>query len=132
MTQPFVFTLMDWIEAQCPSLGVPTPALEWLTPTGVSLAIRANSEPTVQKSYINGSREWRMGFDVLAQGAVKDRLPILTNLNTLTTLLLSLDNTEIGDDVKVRRAETTTPALEMQTDSLMLRYRMSVTMFYKD
>ena len=131
MTQPFTFTLMDWLETNCPLAGITTPKLEWLAPKGTSYSVVQLDEPKVEKSYINGSRQFRIGFDFVAQGTWQNRLTLIEQLTKLSALLETMRSTEIGDDVLVQKVETTTPSLRAQTENGVVRYGFSATMIYK-
>ena len=132
MTKPFTFTLMDWLETNCPLASIETPKLEWLEPSGSSLSVVQLDEPKVEKSYINGSSQYRTGYDFIAQGNWQSRLILIEQLSKLSVLLGSLRGTVIGDDVVVQKVEATTPSLRAQTENGIIRYGFSVTIIYKD
>lgn len=132
MTQPFTFTMMEWLEANCPLLSLPTPKLEWLEPEGASYSLVQVDEQKVEKTYINGSRQYRCRYDLLAQGNAEDRLTLIQNMDGIQRMLQSLPDTTIGDDVTIRKVETTTPSLRTQTENGVVRYGFSATIVYKD
>lgn len=131
MSRPAVFSVMEYLEAVCPTLPAPTPQLEWLEPDGLSVALIQTTEPKVVKTYINGSTECRLAFDIVAQGKTTDRLNILTYLFKYMRLFEVMDNLEAGT-ITIKRAETTTPSLRAQTEDLTVRYAISVTINYKE
>lgn len=132
--RPFVFSLMEWLEAECIELDMPKPALEWLEPTGYSIAVVPVDAPAVEKSYINGSVQERMQLEVIAQGDVADRLDVLEDMNRLLGAFHDLVGRSLsgdGDWISVRKVEATTPSLREQTEGLVLRYGFSVTIVYR-
>lgn len=132
MTRPFTFTLMDYLEARCSELGLKVPDLEWLTPEGYSIAVIQNDAPSIEKSYINGSNQYRCQYEIIAQGSTAERLTILEDMQLLATVFNGMVGNDIGDGTAVRKVELTTPSLREQTDSLHLRYGFAVTIVYKD
>ena len=131
MRRPIIFAVMDYLEAKCPELGIPIPKLEWLEMEGISLAVVQRDQPTIEKAYINGVKEYRIGFDVLEQAKVSDRLEVIQHLTKLESLFEDIDNTDLGNGITARKAETTTPSLDAQTENLRLRYRFNVTLFVR-
>lgn len=132
MTRPFTFTMMEWLELACPSAGVAVPELEWLQPDGTGYSIVQLDEPKVEKSYINGSRQYRIGYDLIAQGNWQVRLTLLDQLSKLSTLIEGMRGEEIGDGITVQKVEATTPSLRAQTENGIIRYGFSVTIIFKD
>ena len=132
MTQPFTFTLMSWLETNCPLVGISTPSLEWLNPKGTSYSVVQLDEPKVDKSYINGSKQYRIGYDFVAQGDWQERLTLIQALSKLSTLLDTMRGTVVGDNVTVQKVEATTPSLRAQTENGVIRYGFSATIVYKD
>lgn len=132
MTRPFTFTLMEWLEANCPQAGIETPNLEWLNPTGTSYSTVQLDEPKVEKSYINGSRQYRVGYDFIAQGEWQNRLSLIENLSKLSALLDTMRGSEIGDGITVQKVEATTPSLRAQAENGIIRYGFSATIIFKD
>lgn len=132
MNKPFTFTLMEHLEERCKEMGIIVPYLEWLNPDGYSVSIVQNDAPSVEKSYINGSRQYRTQIEVLAQGTADRRLAILEDLQTFMQILNGMAGLDIGDGVKVLKVELTTPSLREQTESLIIRYGFSATIVYKD
>lgn len=132
MTQPFTFTLMSWLETNCPLMGISTPSLEWLNPKGTSYSVVQLDEPKVEKSYINGSKQYRIGYDFVAQGDWQERLTLIQALSKLSTLLDTMRGTVVGDNVTVQKVEATTPSLRAQTENGVIRYGFSATIVYKD
>jgi len=132
MTQPFTFTLMSWLETNCPLVGISTPSLEWLNPKGTSYSVVQLDEPKVEKSYINGSKQYRIGYDFVAQGDWQERLTLIQALSKLSTLLDTMRGTVVGDNVTVQKVEATTPSLRAQTENGVIRYGFSATIVYKD
>ena len=133
MTQPFTFTMMTYLETKCPLLSLPTPMLEWLEPTEKSTSLVQLEEQTVEKTYINGSKQYRIRFDIITQGNAVDRLTMISDMTGLQQLFQSLPNeTSFGDGVTIRKVETTTPSLRAQTENGVIRYGFSATIVYKD
>lgn len=132
MTQPFTFTMMEYLETECPLRSLPTPMLEWLEPTEKSTSLVQLEEQTVEKTYINGSKQYRIRFDIITQGNAVDRLTMISDMAGLQQLFQSLPDVTIGDDVTIRKVETTTPSLRAQTDNGVIRYGFSATIIYKD
>lgn len=127
MNKPAVFTFMEYLENVCPAYGIPTPQLEWLEPKGLSIALVQTDQPTVEKSYINGTKQYRIGFNIIAQGTTKDRLELITFETKLISIFEGMVGLDIGDGLIVRKVETTTPSLEAQSENLIVRYQFSVT-----
>lgn len=133
MTQPFTFTMMEYLETECPLRSLPTPMLEWLEPTEKSTSLVQLEEQTVEKTYINGSKQYRMRFDIITQGNAVDRLTMISDMAGLQQLFQSLPNeTSFGDGLTIRKVETTTPSLRAQTENGVIRYGFSATIVYKD
>ena len=132
MTKPFTFTLMEWLEANCPTANIETPSLEWLNPSGTGYSVVQLDEPKVEKSYINGSRQYRVGYDFVAQGDWQNRLTLIEQLSQLSALLDSMRGTVIGDDITVQKVEATTPSLRAQAENGIIRYGFSATIIFKD
>ena len=132
MTQPFTFTMMDYLETNCPLLNLPTPRLEWLEPSETCVSLVQLDEQTVEKTYINGSRQYRIRYDLVVQGNVIDRLTMISDMTGYQHLFQTLPSVEIGDGVTIKRVETTTPSLRSQTENGVVRYGLSVTIIYKD
>lgn len=132
MTKPFVFTLMDYMETKCDALNLTPPSLEWLAPEGYSVAIVQNDSQAVEKTYINGSNQYRTKVEVFFQGKVSERLTILREIRSYIGVFDGMVGQTIGDGVTIRKVETTTPSLREQTEKLILRYGFSVTIVYKD
>ena len=132
MTQPFTFTLMDWLETECPLRNLTCPQLEWLETQGTSVSLVQMDEPTVEKSYINGSKQYREGYEIIAQGEREARLDLIRLMVSLVDLFLSLRGVAIGDGVTVTMVETTTPSLRAQTENGVIRYGFTVTIIYRD
>lgn len=132
MTKPFTFTFMEWLETNCPLNGIPTPSLEWLKPSDNSYSVIQLDEPKVEKSYINGSKQYRIGYDLVAQGDWRERLSLIQNLSKLSTLLDSMRGTEVGDGIIVQKVEATTPSLRAQSENGVIRYGFSATIIFKD
>lgn len=132
MTRPFTFTMMEWLEVFCPLSEVVVPELEWLPPEGTGYSIVQLDEPKVEKSYINGSKQYRIGYDLIAQGNWQVRLTLLDQLSKLSTLIEGMRGEEIGDGITVQKVEATTPSLRAQTENGIIRYGFSVTIIFKD
>ena len=132
MTQPFTFTLMSWLETNCALAGIPVPKLEWLEPKGTSYSVVQLDEPKVEKSYINGSKQYRIGYDFVAQGSWQSRLTLIQNQTKLSALLETMRTKVVGDNVTVQKVEATTPSLRAQTENGIVRYGFSATIIYKD
>lgn len=132
MTRPFTFTMMEWLEVFCPLSEVVVPELEWLPPEGTGYSLIQLDEPKVEKSYINGSKQYRIGYDLIAQGNWQVRLTLLDQLSKLSTLIEGMRNKEIGDGITIQKVEATTPSLRAQTENGIIRYGFSVTIIYKD
>ena len=132
MTQPFTFTLMGYLETASSTLKMTTPQLEWLEPNGTSVSVVQTDEPTVEKAYINGSKQYRIGYEVYAQGEKADRISLIQLMDGYLQVFTDMRGNVIGDGVTVQKVETTTPSLRAQTENGVLRYGFSATIIYKD
>lgn len=128
MNQPFIFSLMEYLEQNVGSL--PKPSLEWLEPEGYSVAIVQNDAPKVVKSYINGTTQHRINLELLLQTNTTQRIKALEDMESYLSIFYGMNGKRIGEHFDILRVEATTPSLRAQTENLMLRYGFSVTIVY--
>lgn len=128
--KPIIFTLMEYLEEVCPTASLKTPAIEWLNPDTLSSSVVQLDEPTVEKAYINGAKQYRVGFDIIVQAKVANKVELIKQIYGLCYLFEDMKGKEL-DGVQILKVDTTTPSLRAQTESMDLRYGFSATLCYR-